>query len=135
MEQKKGKTFSSGRKMAQNATASSYCDVFVNKISLILLSVFQKLHCFKRLQDISQVTVKQKIRSSHQEVFFKKGVLKNFAKFTVKHLCLSFKIVVGLRTLAQVFSVEFYEIFKNTFNLQNTSEIASNKKHYSHYID
>ena len=28
-------------------------------------------------------------RSSHPEVFFKKGVLRNFAKFTGKHLCQS----------------------------------------------
>ena len=26
-------------------------------------------------------------RNSRQEVFFKKGVLENFAKFTGKHLC------------------------------------------------
>ena len=29
------------------------------------------------------------IRRSHLEVFCKKGVLKNFAKFTGKHLCQS----------------------------------------------
>ena len=38
-------------------------------------------------------------RSSRLEVFCKKGVLKNFAKFTGKHLChsLFFHKVVGLR--------------------------------------
>ena len=30
-----------------------------------------------------------KVRSSHLEVFSKKGVLKNFAKFTREHLCRS----------------------------------------------
>ena len=63
-------------------------------------------------------------RSSRPEVFCKKGVLKNFAKFTGKHLCQSsfFNKVAGLRrnfikkeTLAQVFSCEFCEIFRNTF--------------------
>ena len=55
------------------------------------------------------------------ELFYKKSVLKNFAKFTRKHLCQSlfFNKVAGLRpkreTLAQVFSCEFSEIFKNTF--------------------
>ena len=56
-----------------------------------------------------------------------KGVLRNFATFTGKHLCQSlfFYEVAGLRpqacnfikneTLAQLFSCEFYEIFKNTF--------------------
>ena len=40
-------------------------------------------------------------RSSHREVFCKKVVLKNFAKFTGKHLCQSlfFNKVAGLRQL------------------------------------
>ena len=52
----------------------------------------------------------------------KKGVLKNFTKFTAKHLCQSlfFNKVAGLcnfinkETLAQFFSCEFCEISKNT---------------------
>ena len=58
-------------------------------------------------------------------VLYKKTALKNFAKFTGKHLCQSlfFNKVVSLRpvtllkkvTLAQVFSSEFCEIFKNIF--------------------
>ena len=38
-------------------------------------------------------------RSSGTEVFFKKGVLRNFTKFTGKHLCQSlfFNKVAGLR--------------------------------------
>ena len=38
-------------------------------------------------------------RSSRQEVFCKKGVLKNFAKFTGKHLCQSLFLnkVAGLQ--------------------------------------
>ena len=55
--------------------------------------------------------------------FIKIGVLKNLAKFTGKHLCLSLFFKKGI--LAQVFSSEFCEIFKNTF-LENTSrKIAS----------
>ena len=56
-------------------------------------------------------------RSSRPEVFCKKGVLRNLAKFTGKHLCQSlfFKKVAGLRSLAQVFSREFCKIPKNTF--------------------
>ena len=59
------------------------------------------------------------------EVFYKKGVVRNFTKFIGKHLCLSlfFNKVAGLRpatfikkeTMAQVFSYEFCEISKNTF--------------------
>ena len=59
----------------------------------------------------------------------KKGVLKNFTKFTGKHLCQSlfFNKVAGLRpaTLlkrdsgADVFSCEFWEIFKNTIFIEH----------------
>ena len=52
------------------------------------------------------------------EVFYKKGVLRNFTKFTPKHLCQSlfFNKVAGLRpfcnkkeNMPQVLSCEFYE--------------------------
>ena len=61
---------------------------------------------------------------SRPELFCKKGVLKNLAKFTGKHLrqSLSFNKVacaaynfIKKETLAQVFSCEFCEIFKNIF--------------------
>ena len=64
------------------------------------------------------------VRSSRPEELYKKGVLRNFAKFTGKQLCRSFFLnkVADLRpatllkkTLAQVFSCEFCEIYKNTF--------------------
>ena len=65
------------------------------------------------------------IRSSRPEVFCRKCVLKNFAKFTGKHLWQSFFFnkVAGLRpsnfikkeTLPQVFSCEFCKIFKSTY--------------------
>ena len=64
-------------------------------------------------------------RSSRPEVFCKKVVLKNFGKFTGKHLCQSlyFDKVAGqasnfikIETLAQVFSCEFSKISKNTFS-------------------
>ena len=68
------------------------------------------------------------IKNSQPEVFCQKGVFKNLANFTRKHLCQSifFNNAAGLRpeaynfikkeTLAQVFSCEFCEIFKNTFS-------------------
>ena len=63
-----------------------------------------------------------RIRSSRQEVFCKKGVLRNFAKLTGKHLCQSlfFNKVADLKyikkeTLAQLFSCEFLQNSKNTF--------------------
>ena len=58
-------------------------------------------------------------RSSLQRCSVKKGVLRNFAKLTGKHLwqSLFFNKVAGLwqETLTQVFSCEFCEISKNTF--------------------
>ena len=63
-------------------------------------------------------------RSSRSEVFCKKGVLRNFAKFTGSHRCpsLFFNIVaaracnfIKKETLAQVFFCEFCEFSKNFF--------------------
>ena len=56
----------------------------------------------------------QLIKSSLPELFCRYGVLKNFAKFTGKHLYQShfFNKVAGLRP--QVFSCEFSKILKNT---------------------
>ena len=47
----------------------------------------------------------------------KKGVLRNFTKFTGIRTCarVSFLNFIKKKTLAQVFSCEFFEISKNTF--------------------
>ena len=60
-----------------------------------------------------------KARSSRPDVFCEKGVLRNFAKFTGKHLYQS-----------QVFSCEFYEIYTNTF-FNRTPLVAASRKHWS----
>ena len=56
------------------------------------------------------------------EEFSKQRVLKNFTKFTGKHLCLSpfFDNVAGLRQLYQLFSSKFWKVLKAYF-LHNTS--------------
>ena len=63
-----------------------------------------------------------------------KDVLRNFRKFTGKHLCQSFFFnnVTGLRpatllkkTLSQVFSCEFCEISKNCFSYKTPLVAAS----------
>ena len=69
-------------------------------------------------------------RSSRQEVFCKKDVLRNFTKFTGKHLrqSLFFNKICGPKTcnfitketLAQLFSCQFCEIFWEHFFFQNT---------------
>lgn len=60
----------------------------------------------------------------HQEVFYKVGVFRNFAKFKRKHLCrVSFLIscsphacnFVEKETLVQLFCCEFCKITKSNF--------------------
>ena len=72
------------------------------------------------------------VRNSQRRCSMKKVVIKNFAKFTGKHLyqSLFFNKVVGLRpiekgTLAQVFSSDFCEDFKNTFFTEHLRVTAS----------
>ena len=60
---------------------------------------------------------------SSRRVFCKKGVLRNFAKFTGRHLCQS--LLIKKETLAQVFSHEFYEISKKTFSYRTPPVTAS----------
>ena len=67
----------------------------------------------------------------------KKGVLKNFAKLTGKHLyhsCFFNKVAgwaacnfIKKETLVQVFSCEFWEIFKNTFFTEHLEATASRR--------
>ena len=79
----------------------------------------------KSLQQKSQLLTVQK---QLLEVFCKKGVLRNFAKFSGKHLCLITLQALGLRPAASLkrrlwhscFSVNFAK-FLRTFILQNTS--------------
>ena len=68
-------------------------------------------------------------RSSHRRCFLRKGVLRNFAKFTGKHLfrrlffnkvaVLRLQLFIKKETLTQVFSSEFCQI--SPFS-QNTSK-------------
>ena len=77
-----------------------------------------------------------KYGNSHQRCFVKKGVLRNFAKFTGKHLCQSFFFnkVAGLgsekESLAQVFSYKVYKIPKNTFFTEHLRTTASRNKSF-----
>ena len=63
----------------------------------------------------------RKYKSSRIEVFCKKGVLRNFAKFTGKNLCQGLFLnkvacnFIKKETLVRVFSCEFWEFSKNTF--------------------
>ena len=76
------------------------------------------------------------------EVFYKKSVLRYFAKFTAKHLCQSLffnKVCrpqpcnfIEKETLAQVFSCKFCEISKNTFFTEHLWTTASYVFHLKH---
>ena len=57
-------------------------------------------------------------RDSRPEVFCKKGVLKKFIKFTEKDLCQSL-FFNKVETLAQAFSCELCENFKNIFFIEH----------------
>ena len=78
----------------------------------------------------NQASAADSVRSSRQEVFCKIGVLRNFPKFTGKHLCQSLFCrpqacnFIKNKALAQVFSCEFCEISKNTFSYR-TSLVAA----------
>ena len=69
------------------------------------------------------------LRSSRPEVFCKKGVLRNFAKFTGKHLCqnLFFNKVAGLRPVTllkkrlwhRCFPVNFVKFLRTPFFIEH----------------
>ena len=54
------------------------------------------------------ITLKSKATSSLPEVFYKKGVFKNFSKFTGKNL---FRSLFFNKVAGQLFASEFWEIF------------------------
>ena len=60
-------------------------------------------------------------RSSRAEVFCKKGVLRNFAKFTGKHLCQSLKAATLLkkRPWHMCFSVNFVTFLRTPFLIEH----------------
>ena len=101
------------------------CKIYIHK-GHKSINVAQTLH----LEVVEKVHV---CRSNHWRCFVKKGVLRNFAKFTKKHLCHT-PVPSGLRpasflkkeSLAQLFSCEFCEIYKNTFfteHLRTTTSV------------
>ena len=68
------------------------------------------------------------------KVFYKKGVLKNFAKLTVRHLYQS--LLNEKETLIQVFSCEFCKIFENAYLVEHLQTIVSvNRKLRSLNLD
>ena len=58
----------------------------------------------------------ERVRSSRPEVFYKKVFLK-ISQNLQENTCA--RIFINKETLAQVFSYEFCEIFKNTFSIEH----------------
>ena len=83
----------------------------------VLLLLWTKV-IFIKLQRINNKKL-TKGRSSRPDSFCKKGVVRNFAKFTRKQL------YQGLFLMAQVFSCEFCEISKNSFSYRTSTVAAS----------
>ena len=90
--------------------------------TLVLRSLITYFEPHLWTADSENQHVSDKFRSSRPELFCKKVVLRNFAKFKGEHPChsLFFKKVAGLRlvvqvveVLVQVFSCEYCEISKN----------------------
>ena len=86
--------------------------------------LFVKAYCY------SEIYLTAMFRSTHRRCSVRKGVLRNFAKFTGKHLCqrLFFNKVAGLRPATLLkkslwhmcFPVNFAKFLRTPF-LQNTS--------------
>ena len=81
----------------------------------------------------------QTFKISRLEVFCKKGVLRNLAKFTRKHLCQSLFFNKGPDTLLKkrlwcmCFPVNFCQISKNTFSYR-APPVAASEKFGFYYI-
>ena len=110
-----------------------FCKISKNTFLHITPLVVVSVKCFDCYISLRKLFP---FRSSRPAMFCKKGVVRNFAKFTRKHLCQSllFNKVTGLpeawdffkkETVALVFSGEFWEIFKNTFFKRITLVAAS----------
>ena len=82
------------------------------------------------LQNMSISHTKRQIFKEHRnscpKMFCKKGFLRNFTKFTGKHLCQSLYFIKTKEILAQVFSCEICENSKNTFSYR-TPPVAASK--------
>ena len=98
-----------------------FCLVFGSLLLLLLLLLFVICISFWRIP-----------RSSHQRCSVRKSVLRNFTKFTGKHLCQSlFFNKVKKEMLAQVFSCDFCEISNNTFFTEHLWKAASEYPYFS----
>ena len=73
--------------------------------------------CLTELSKYLWVWKNTSVKNTKQppEIFCKNGVLRNFTKFTGKHLSQNLCKFFKKETLAQMFSCQFCEISKNAF--------------------
>ena len=116
-----------------------FCSVLTDLSNLLFLLHKIKQRMWKMFspnsfQKCRSIRPQMFFRSSRPEMFCKEAVLRDFPKFTGKHLCQSLLITkVGgqswqlylKRTLAQVFPVNFAKIWKNTFSYRTPLVAAS----------
>ena len=102
------------------------------KISLPYTCLPQKICSMKSFDIIFRVLYVSMNRSSHQEVFLGKGVLKIYSKFKGEHPCrsaISIKLLCKQfywnHTSAWVFSCKFAAYFQNTFSQKHLWMTAS----------
>ena len=102
---------------------------FIKKLFnyLVFLNIFFKKICQARQCRVTPHCLYLDSKNSHQRCSVKKSVLRNFAKFIGKHLCqrLAACNFIKKGTVAQVFSCEFCEIFKNTYFTEHVWTTAS----------
>ena len=112
--------------------------VLIYSIYLYVVNLIDFIYDRHRIWDKEQENKSD--RSSYWMRSVRKGVLRNFAKFTGKHLCQSpvFNEVAGLRRATllkkrlchRCFPVNFCKIFKNTFLTEHLRMTASKSDNY-----
>ena len=101
---------------------------FQNVLAFIDLFIDTIISVISSTQIACDVMCVQYVQKQPPEVFYnKKGVLKNFANLTEKHLCWSLFLIKmeAWETPAQMFSCEISKIFKSTYfeeHLQTTTD-------------
>ena len=83
------------------------------------------IKAFKIFEFFISVNFKSPYKSSHWRFSVRKGVLRNFAKFTGKHLCQSLYLnkVADLRPLHRCFPVNFAKPLRTSFSQNNSGRL------------